>query len=662
MTQRKAEIQGLRAIAVASVLVFHIWPKFLTGGYVGVDVFFVISGYLITGLLAREAEATGRVSLSRFYERRIRRLLPAATIVLLAVAACLPLLPRARWEDTLFEIGASALYAENWRLAWLAVDYLGAENKPSPVQHFWSLSIEEQFYIVWPLLIVAALWVRGAVTIRRTLLVLLVPIFCVSLIASVALTSEDPAAAYFVSHTRIWELALGGLLALTGAPRLSEAMSEGVRAAGLIAIIAACVLFTTDTPFPGAAALLPTLGCAAVIAAGGSEARSHVYRVLAARPVQYLGDISYSVYLWHWPLIVFAMAILHRQQLSERRGLWILFATLVLAAASKRFIEDPLRRPGRSPRPAVMAAAAAVASVASIAAIGVAMLQFSSARLAELAGSKDYPGAATLLAGVAAPKVDELIPPLELAPQDLPKAYISGCHLNNAKSTLNPCRFGPANASFHVLLTGDSHAANWIPALEALASKRGWAVETNTMASCPPVFEGIYKNGRFYKNCNEWGQQVLRHILETKPDVVVYSISPKARLFEKDKKIEAAIAAAWKQMIDAGIHVVAIAATPWHPKNPLECLERKPTCATDRRLALQDNPLGSAGKLEPRASVIDMNDALCTQNSCPMAIGNIVAWRDSHHLTATYSRTMADALGDRLIEALASTKAATAGR
>jgi peptidoglycan/LPS O-acetylase OafA/YrhL len=204
MTDRKAEIQGLRAIAVGSVLLFHIWPSLIPGGYVGVDVFFVISGYLITGLLFREAQATGSISLLAFYARRVRRLLPAATAVLVAVAIFLPLLPRARWQETIHEIVASALYVENWQLARLAVDYLGGENAPSPLQHYWSLSIEEQFYIAWPLIMLGVLaMARRTTDIRRAFFLVLLAIFSVSLVASIVLTASDPVTAYFVTHTRV---------------------------------------------------------------------------------------------------------------------------------------------------------------------------------------------------------------------------------------------------------------------------------------------------------------------------------------------------------------------------------------------------------------------------------------------------------------------------
>ena len=398
MAERKLEIQGLRAIAVGSVLLFHIWPNLLPGGYVGVDVFFVISGYLITGLLIREAEISGRISLLNFYERRIRRLLPAATLVLVSVALCVGILPEARWEETAYELIASAVYVENWHLAWLAVDYLGSENAPSPVQHYWSLSIEEQFYIVWPAIMIGILGTFRSSNFRRLLLFSLGFIFLGSLAASIVLTARNPQAAYFVTHTRVWELALGSTLAAATLPAISAPVRETMRLLGLAAILVACLAFTRTTPFPGYAALLPTIGCALVIAAGKSEGRWSSFRVLALPPAQYLGDISYSVYLWHWPLVVFGLVLLEGSGHSYSTGLLILAATILMADFSKRFVEDPFRRPGTATRTLTSGAASVAVSVM---AAGLVILTVDSkAPGAAIAQTSDlYPGARALLEG-----------------------------------------------------------------------------------------------------------------------------------------------------------------------------------------------------------------------------------------------------------------------
>ena len=301
MTGFRPDIQGLRAVAVIAVLLFHVWPDVVPGGFIGVDVFFVISGFLITGLLLREIESSGSISLLRFYERRVRRLLPAAVFVLLVVALATPLLPEVRWAETAVAIAASALYVENWHLAWLAVDYFGAEEPASPVQHYWSLSIEEQFYVVWPLVMigVASFALHTAHDLRKCLFIALAGISAGSLAASIALTDATPETAYFITHTRIWELGLGGLLAFAPPLAWSRRGNELARAAGIAAILIACFAFSPGTAFPGFAAILPTAGAALMILAGPANGGWSTERLLALRPMQYLGDTSYSIYLWH---------------------------------------------------------------------------------------------------------------------------------------------------------------------------------------------------------------------------------------------------------------------------------------------------------------------------------------------------------------------------
>jgi peptidoglycan/LPS O-acetylase OafA/YrhL len=305
----RPEIQALRGAAVLLVLAYHFWPATLRG-YVGVDVFFAISGYLITAHLLREVDATGRVSLPAFWARRARRILPASLVVLLACSvATIAFVARLQWEPSFEEIRASTLYVENWQLAYAAVDYLAADDATTPVRHFWSLSAEEQFYIAWPVLILA-----GAFAGRRAIAVVLAAVTVLSLAWSVHATATDPAAAYFVTPARPWEFGAGGLLALAvpaaSAPgRARIALSW----AGLAAIAAAAVAYSPATPFPGVAALLPVLGTIAVMAAAAPTPP------LRLRPVQFLGDVSYSVYLWHWPLLVFAPILLDRAMTTPEK-------------------------------------------------------------------------------------------------------------------------------------------------------------------------------------------------------------------------------------------------------------------------------------------------------------------------------------------------------
>src|SRR3954451_2902571 len=350
----RPEIQGLRAVAVAAVVVCHFWPSALPGGFVGVDVFFVISGFLITSHLLREVARTGRVSLAAFWARRARRILPAALLVLaLCALATLAFVPEVHRQQFFAEIRASTFYVQNWKLAHSAVDYFAAGDGPSPVQHFWSLSAEEQFYLVWPVLILAA-----AALGRRAIFATLAVLTAASLAYSVYKTAADPAAAYFVTPTRAWEFGAGGLLAFAPAGRARPLACL----AGLAAIAVASATFSAATAFPGVAAALPVRGGCAVIWARAPLGP------LAARPVQFAGDVSYGVYLWHWPLLVLAPYALE----VPRGGLLVL--TLALAAATKRWVEDPVRRGrvllARPPRWTLAPAAAVTALVIGLTAAG----------------------------------------------------------------------------------------------------------------------------------------------------------------------------------------------------------------------------------------------------------------------------------------------------
>ncbi|MDA2813264.1 acyltransferase [Nocardiopsis sp. RSe5-2] len=369
------EVQGLRGLAVSLVVVAHINSTHLTGGYIGVDVFFAVSGFIITTLLLREAREHGRVRLTAFYARRIRRILPAATLVLVtAGAASLALLPPAQTAETGRQLLASALFAENLLLA--SYHAPGVADFPAEtmnaVAHYWSLATEEQFYLVWPLLVIG--WTALPRRLRglRTLFAAGSVLLLGSLAASALLTSPDGMGmAFYLSHTRLWELAAGCLLAVA-LVRLSVPVR--VRAplgwAGLAAILASAFLFDERTAFPGWIAAVPVLGTLAVIAAADSPGRWTAYRLLSTAPARFVGDVSYSLYLWHWPLIVFWPALTGgRLSWGWPDGLIIGVLSLLLAWGTKVLVEDPVRHGPRlrSPRAAAAFAAGCTLLIAALA-------------------------------------------------------------------------------------------------------------------------------------------------------------------------------------------------------------------------------------------------------------------------------------------------------
>jgi peptidoglycan/LPS O-acetylase OafA/YrhL len=355
----RPDIQGLRAIAVSLVVFYHLYPSVLPGGYAGVDVFFVISGYLITGQLWRGCQKSGRMRLADFWGRRARRLVPAAALVLAVTwGVSRIVLPATQLADTARQVLASALYVQNWELASNAVNYLQQSNAPTPVQHFWSLSVEEQFYFIWPLLFLLALFLarrwaghgsHGDAAARRTALAhriafaLTAILVAASLVYSIYDTAANPAQAYFVTTTRMWELGAGGLLALLPASITGRLGKHGwLGWAGLAAIAASQFVLTGSTPFPGWIALLPVAGTLALIAGGSSRGRLGPWPLTSARPMVFLGGISYSLYLWHWPVIVLWEAWSGHGP-GVVSGAALVLASVTLAWLTKVMVEDRVR-------------------------------------------------------------------------------------------------------------------------------------------------------------------------------------------------------------------------------------------------------------------------------------------------------------------------------
>ncbi|RUV00241.1 acyltransferase [Mesorhizobium sp. M6A.T.Cr.TU.017.01.1.1] len=641
----RPDIQGLRGLAVALVVVFHLWPDVLPGGYVGVDVFFVISGYLITGLLARTAMRDGRISLIEFYSRRIRRLLPAATLVLLVtLCGTLFFLSKARWEETANQIGASALYVQNWRLASIAVSYLDADSLPSPVQHYWSLSIEEQFYIVWPLLMVAAIWLarRLGFPLRLSLIGALSLVFTGSLIVSVILTEMDPAQAYFVTQTRKWELALGGLLALTGHGfRLGAFARQSLAAVGVAGILASALLFSASTPFPGASALLPTLATVLVILAG--EVERGRFRGLDSKMLRFIGDRSYSIYLWHWPLIIFFLA--QGYSVSLVNGLGLIVLTTALSDLSYRYVEQRYREA----RARVEWKPLGYGTFAILACVAVSGGLLYSLRTESidtaLIGTPSYPGPAALLSHAPVPDDVNLLPPLARLKRDLPVAYLSKCHQEEGAEPTK-CSLGDPAGARAIVLVGDSHAAQWIPALDKIAKDRKFRLITFTKSACPFSRVPIVAYGKPYVSCAEWRENVLAEIIKLRPYLTFtsqsgYSAVPQEQMVEGLRSL-------WSKLTQTGSQIVAIRNTPYIRFDPGDCLRTTPTkCFTKRSEVESNSTFALAAKSQKNVVFVDMTDAICGPLLCPAVAGNIIVWRDLHHLTASYSLALAPYLASR---------------
>lgn len=683
----RADIQGLRAIAVLLVVVYHIWPKSLTGGYVGVDVFFVISGFLMTALLLRRPPRR-RADFAAFWARRVRRLLPAALLVILATVVVGWLVaPSPLWLTTARQALACTFYVQNWILAATSVNYLAADDAPSPLLHYWSLSVEEQFYLLWPILIAIAVF--GASRRGRPVRVPVLTVVCAVLAASLAIswwyTSAEPAAAYFITPTRMWELALGGLVAAL--PRAAQnTLPAPVRAAiawlGIAAIVVTGLCYTDATPVPGLAALLPTVGTAAVLWAQPAGAWSPA-GPLGLRPVQYLGDVSYSLYLWHWPLIAVLPYIGGSLGFIDRCA--ILVASLVLAGVTKVVVEDPLRRP-LGIRPTLNAYRLGAIGMVVLGLVGVVWLQVSTARVqaaahaAEVAAANAGPcfGAASLDRGFAVCQQDPSVTPVpapEAAKLDKSKAYADNCWSYEPFVDHPTCTYGTGPVK--VALVGNSHAGHWLPALTELAKTRGWTITTYLISECAPSFtRQQFDTPDKSRNCFAYGQWALDKIRRGHYDLIITSNRVSVRALgqswaQSGRSYTTGFRRYLRSLAAGEAPVVVLHDLPYPGrtvKNIPDCLAQHlddvTTCAGTPVSWRWYYPFAAAAKGLRGVNVIDLTRYFCTSTTCPAVIGGVTVYFDSSHMTATYAKTLAPYLGnalDRMGNGVASTTVDGAG-
>jgi peptidoglycan/LPS O-acetylase OafA/YrhL len=668
----RPDIQGMRALAVGMVVVYHLYPSLLTGGFAGVDVFFVISGFLITGHLLREYRKTGKVALLDFWGRRAKRLVPAAALVLTATwVASRFLLPATRLADTAAQIRASALYFQNWQLAWDAVDYLNANNPASPVQHFWSLSVEEQFYLGWPLLFLLAglVALTAGQAVRRArghqaAFLLAAAVVAGSLWYSVYYTRVNPAGAYFVTTTRIWELGLGGLLALLPG-RLSRRLSRfGLLGwAGLGLVIASAFALSGTTAFPGALALLPAGGAAALILGGSAAGRFGPHRLMSARPMVFIGGISYSLYLWHWPIIVLWTAWSGRA-VTLASGLVIVAVSIALSWLTRIWVEDKVRTASLLAGHGWRSVSTALVAVVPVVLVSLYIAGEPAPWEGHL--GPDYPGAAALADKTTKVKPAPVLPPP--ASIALPVYWQQGCLVPTSSATPIECVYGDTtNPVLTVALVGDSMAGDWFTPLESIAVKRHWKLVTDLHSVCPLSSTLMITPdvGGPYTSCHTWGKTVVHDLVTSiRPDVVITSDFPGLATVghpgggaAAQADIGAGMAQYWKQLQSHGISVVAIRESPDVGLNIPDCLARNPSaparCSVPKAKAIVRDPpteyaaLATAGTVP----VIDMDSLICGPVDCPPVVGNVLVYQDNHHLTSTYALTTAPYLEKRLLQA-----------
>ena len=592
---RILQIQGLRALAALLVTIFH--ARLVPGGFIGVDIFYVISGYLITGLILREIENTGTLNLQNFYQRRIKRLLPTSVFVLFVTAIVgmfvLPAITRDVLGRDLF---AAATYISNYLFAWWQNDYQNLNATPSPFIHYWSLAVEEQFYIVWPIFILF-LSRYG----KRAVLYGVAISSALSLLLSIYQTQTSPIWAFYSLPTRAWELGVGALLLFIPDTFWKNRFIPWV---GLIGIAIAALKFDENTSFPGINAVLPVGATALLI--GSIAIWPRLFNDVSNNRVsQWLGAISYPLYLWHWPALVLPSSALGRP-LRIRERIFCILLTIVLAHFTSKYIEQPLRNkkvPGKKIY-RFFAATTALSLVAGL------LITSTASSIISVKGT-DYKF--------------NLIDVMEK-----PSVYGDNCHTNYGETKSGDCTYGDINSKTTVVLYGDSHAAQWFPALEALANDRGFKLVSLTKSACPSVDVPLADQGAFKNvHCDKWRDDSIARIKKLRPAAVIMSsfqyFNPPSGYPDEYQW--------WKEgqirLLDAlrgsSKHLIYISDTP----RPLRDI---PNCLASRDPQSCDSTEKTPVKIINGFEKVDPTPWLCT-NYCPAIQDGYVVYRDASHIS-----------------------------
>ncbi|MER6940279.1 acyltransferase family protein [Nocardioides sp. NPDC127514] len=667
----RADVQGLRAVAVGLVIAGHAGLSGFEGGFVGVDVFFVLSGFLITTLLLRETDRSGRVSISQFYARRARRILPAATATMLVVLTYSAIvLPQTRTDQIAGDAGWAAVFLANVHFAKEAVDYFN-NAAPSPFQHYWSLSVEEQFYVVWPLLVLAvALWIPKHHR-RRAITALAALVAVVSLAWSLHATAADPTTAYFSTPARAFELAAGALLACVAGrlTRIKKPYAAALGIAGVGTLVYATTNFSEATHFPGWHALVPVLATVALLVAGPATPTGWL---LSKQPFRYLGDISFSLYLWHWPILILAPEAIPGG--GVRQLLIMLALILAASAASYHWIEMPFQRhkiphltKGRRAL-ALWPAAAALALVAGTSSQAYAGYQVDVAKAnaeewfkenPDVLETDDKPVTGVLKKTVKAAEEGAPLPPeVEFDATDSWAERGGYCYAGYGETKLDgDCVYGDGKAERTVAVVGDSHIGMWLPALDTLAERQHVKLVPFVKLGCAAYGVKQKSSKMTVEECEDFRSWTNEQIAELDPDTIVVGARGMLDMEERDG---VSTEEQWREGVRHGVSafekvtpdVRVFADVPAVDSDPGECL-------SDARNLLEDcvvkpdgtevdsNEVTQEALEGTEAAYVDIVDLVCTER-CPLVVGDVVTYYDDSHITATWVDRVTPALGKRL--------------
>ncbi|MFM5904915.1 MAG: acyltransferase family protein [Micrococcales bacterium] len=641
----RVDIQALRALAILAVLLYHLWPTSITGGFVGVDIFFVISGYLITGQLWRQQQKTGRVNFADFWARRARRLLPASLLAILVTTVATYLVSSSSYFLKIKDeaLGATG-YIQNWILIGKETDYLTADGTKSPFQHFWSLSVEEQYYIAWPILLfLAIVLVRKApkalkLNNKVVLLAALAVMFLASLYVSVKLTYSQPEFSYFSTFTRAWEFAGGAFLAIWGEKYQGNATKRSPiwYWAGVALMLYSVFAFNNLTPFPSWRAGIPVLGAILALWGGQSESRLVPRWFLGSKPIQFLGDTSYSLYLWHWPLL-----ILWPYAFGAAQPIWIGWVILPIAVVlgwlSKRFIEDPVRfgwlstlKPGRQLLVAAAGMAVVIVSIQGVGALAKDRLDNSEANL-------------------------KLNPPITELQNGAKALEIGDCKTDRDKTEFITCVQANPHGKVNVALIGDSHTRQYYPPVLDLANKYGWKLTLISKSACPIIDPAKYPTPLSHPSCKIWNGKLDKYLADNPPfDLIINSSSSLVTYGRAE--VAAAYASEIAKIAARGTKIVVIHDNPKPGPEFLTCIERNGLASNElckipfAKAMRPADPMPEAVRNIAGVTIADFTNLFCEADTCAPVIGNIIVYRDNSHITTPWAKHLEPALESAIPE------------
>ena len=660
VAQRRNDLDGLRAIAALLVVLFHASIPGFSGGFIGVDVFFVLSGYFITGILLKDIQKFGRVRFAEFYSRRARRLMPAATLVLFCTAVVVwYVMPTARLRDSGIEIFSAGTYLANFRFAGQATNYFATQD-PSPVLHYWSLAVEEQFYVFWPIFLLGC--ARLSRRFKRDLTTLgIVGVSTTSLLACVWYTFHDQPVAFYMFPLRAWQLGLGALahIAVTSISTKGWKMPFPLAWIGLAGIVIPGFTYTESMAYPGYAALLPAFGCFLLVISG-PELRGPA-RILEIRPLVQLGNWSYSIYLWHWPLLVLTVLWLGRK-LSMSEALAMVGISVLLGYLTYRFWENPMRHARLFRVSNISTTILTVVFLTSSIVPAISVIQqgtflMNSGQTYKFSAIQTPKLLLAAISGGASLKQlpNRLTPSLANVERDNPP--VRDCFLQFEETTIpTNCSFGDSQGEVSIVLTGDSHAHQWFSAVQAVALKHKWKLYFFGKSSCPFTTEPARRaNGDLYRQCDSYQKNALKKVREIKPDLLILG---------QARGIVGWSMPAFGDMVKkvrGKKNLILLGDNPY-PESDAElrstCISRNSSniaaCNLNSRKAtssLYNNQLVSIAR-ENHAEMLPVEQWFCAKDVCPVIVNNIQVYRTGQHVTSTYVTFLAPFFESELNKAL----------